>query len=90
MGRSIDPNKADLVFVRAKLLDANLNIVPTNDYNVAFSVIAQDAGLMSPAIQQLEAGIASALLRTEKPSTPITIKVALPLLGLQDELIWNP
>ncbi|MEY4974378.1 MAG: hypothetical protein RLZZ55_1170, partial [Bacteroidota bacterium] len=90
MGRSIDPNKADLVFVRAKLLDANLNIVPTNDYKVAFSVIAQDAGLMSPAIQQLEAGIASALLRTEKPSTPITIKVALPLLGLQDELIWNP
>ncbi|MEN9743324.1 MAG: hypothetical protein RLZZ65_1129 [Bacteroidota bacterium] len=90
MGRSIDQNKADLVFIRAKLVDANGNVVPTNEWKVTFSIIAQEAGLMSPAIQQMEAGIASALLRTENPQTPIQIKVSLPLLGLQNELLWNP
>jgi beta-galactosidase len=86
----IDTTKADLIFVRAKLLDANGTVVPTNDYKVIFSVLAQDAGLMSPSIQPLEAGIASALLRTEAPQTEISIKVNLPLLGLSDQLIWKP
>ncbi|MFN5505842.1 MAG: DUF4982 domain-containing protein, partial [Flavobacteriia bacterium] len=86
----IDTAKADLIFVRAKLLDANGTIVPTNNYKVTFSVQAQDAGLVCPAIQPIEAGIASALLRTEAPKNPITIKVSLPALGLSDELIWQP
>jgi len=86
----IDTTKADLIFVRAKLLDANGTVVPTNEYKVIFSVVAQDAGLMSPSIQPLEAGIASALLRTEAPQTEIIIKVNLPLLGLSDQLIWKP
>lgn len=86
----LDTTKADLIFVRAKLFDANAQLVPTNDYKVIFSVVAQDAGLMSPAIQPIEAGIASALLRTEAPQTEIVIKVNLPLLGLSDQLIWKP
>ncbi|MFM8595963.1 MAG: glycoside hydrolase family 2 protein [Flavobacteriales bacterium] len=86
----LDTAKADLVFVRAKLYDANANLVPSNEYKVVFSVVAQDAGLMSPAIQPLEAGVASALLRTEAPQTEIVIKVNLPLLGLSDQLIWKP
>lgn len=86
----IDTAKADLIFVRAKLLDANGTIVPTNDYKVTFSVQAQDAGLMCPAIQAMEAGIASALLRTEAPKHDILIKVSLTGLGLTDQLIWKP
>ena len=86
----IDTAKADLIFVRAKLLDANGTIVPTHNYKVTFSVQAQDAGLVCPAIQPIEAGIASALLRTEAPKNPITIKVSLPALGLNDQLIWLP
>lgn len=86
----LDSTKADLIFVRAKLFDANAQLIPTNDYKVIFSVVAQDAGLMSPAIQPLEAGIASALLRTEAPQTEIVIKVNLPILGLSDQLIWKP
>lgn len=86
----IDTAKADLIFVRAKLLDANGTIVPTNDYKVTFSVQAQDAGLMCPAIQAMEAGIASALLRTEAPKHDILIKVSLTALGLTDQLIWKP
>jgi beta-galactosidase len=86
----IDTAKADLIFVRAKLLDANGTIVPTNNYKVTFSVQAQDAGLVCPAIQPIEAGIASALLRTEAPKNPIIIKVSLTALGLSDELIWQP
>jgi beta-galactosidase len=86
----IDTAKADLVFVRAKLLDANGTVVPTNDYKVTFSVQAQDAGLVCPAIQPIEAGIATALLRTEAPKNPVVIKVALPSLGLTDQLIWKP
>jgi beta-galactosidase len=86
----IDTTKADLIFVRAKLLDANGTVVPTNDYKVTFSVQAQDAGLMCPAIQAMEAGIASALLRTEAPAHEILIKVSLTALGLTDQLIWKP
>jgi beta-galactosidase len=86
----IDTVKADLVFVRAKLLDANGTVVPTNDYKVTFSVQAQDAGLVCPAIQPIEAGIATALLRTEAPKNPVVLKVALPSLGLTDQLIWKP
>ena len=86
----IDTTKADLIFVRAKLIDANGTLVPTNDYKVTFSVQAQEAGLMSPAIQQVEAGIASALLRTEAPSTPIVIKVSCSALGRYNQLTWKP
>lgn len=90
MGRSIDTLKADLIFIRATLLDANGTVVPTNDYKVTFSIIAQDAGLVCPAIQPVEAGIASALLRTEAPKHPVLIKVTLPSLGFTDQLIWQP
>lgn len=90
MGRSIDTLKADLIFIRATLLDANGTVVPTNDYKVTFSIIAQDAGLVCPAIQPIEAGIASALLRTEAPKNPIIIKVSLSSLGFSDQLIWLP
>jgi beta-galactosidase len=86
----LDTTKADLIFVRAKLFDVNSNLIPSNEYKVVFSVVAQDAGLMSPAIQPMEAGIASALLRTEAPKNEIVIKVNLPLLGLSDQLIWKP
>jgi beta-galactosidase len=86
----VDTTKADLIFMRAKLLDGNGTVVPTNAYKVIFSVVAQNAGLMSPAIQALEAGIASALLRTEASQTEIIMKVNLPLLGLSDQLIWKP
>lgn len=86
----IDTTKADLIFVRAKLIDANGTLVPTNDYKVTFSVQAQEAGLISPAIQPVEAGIASALLRTEAPKTPIVIKVSCTALGLYNQLTWKP
>ncbi|MDP4955838.1 MAG: DUF4982 domain-containing protein [Crocinitomicaceae bacterium] len=86
----IDLAKSDLIFVRAKLLDANGTVIPTNDYKVIFSVQAQDAGLMCPAIQAMEAGIASALLRTEAPTHPIQIKVSIPTLNLTETLIWKP
>jgi len=90
MGRSIDTLKADLIFIRATLLDANGTVVPTNDYKVTFSIIAQDAGLVCPAIQPIEAGIASALIRTEAPKNQILIKVSLSSLGFTDQLIWQP
>lgn len=86
----IDLQKADLVFFRAYLLDANGTIIPNNSYKVTASIIAQDAGLMCPAIQEMEAGIASWLLRTEAPKNPIVINVSLGQLGLKDQLIWNP
>ena len=86
----IDSTKADLIFIRAQLLDANGVLVPNNSHKVTFSVIAQDAGLMCPAIQQMQAGIATALLRTEAPTHPILIKANLGLLGLTDQIIWNP
>jgi beta-galactosidase len=90
LNKGVALEQADLIFVRAKLFDANGTLVPTNAYNVTFSVQAQDAGLVCPAIQPIEAGIASVLLRTEAPRNPVVIKVALPSLGLTDQLIWQP
>jgi beta-galactosidase len=86
----IDLQQADLIFIRAKLRDANGTVVPTNNYKATFSCLAEDAGLVSPAIQLFEAGIASALLRTETPTHPIQIKVSIPELNLQETLIWKP
>jgi hypothetical protein len=45
---------------------------------------------MCPAIQNVEAGIASALLRTEAPAHEILIKVSMTAFGLTDQLIWKP
>ena len=90
MNKGVAIQQADLIFIRAKLLDANGTIVPTNEYIVTFSILAQEAGLMCPSIQSMEAGIASALLRTEAPKNQILIKVTLPTLGLADQLIWQP
>ena len=90
MNKGVALQQADLIFIRAKLLDANGTIVPTNEYKVTFSILAQEAGLMCPSIQSMEAGIASALLRTEAPKNQILIKVTLPTLGLADQLIWQP
>lgn len=90
MNKSVALLQADLIFVRARLFDENGTLVPTNAYKVTFSVLAQDAGLVSPAIQQIEAGIASALLRTEALAHPIQIKVSVPELNLKDILIWKP
>jgi beta-galactosidase len=90
LNKGVALEQADLIFVRAKLFDANGTLVRTNAYNVTFSVQAQDAGLVCPAIQPIEAGIASVLLRTEAPKNPVVIKVALPSLGLTDQLIWQP
>ncbi|TAF90890.1 MAG: DUF4982 domain-containing protein, partial [Flavobacteriia bacterium] len=90
MNLSIDTLKADLIFIRATLLDANGTVVPTNNYKATFSCLAEDAGLVSPAIQLFEAGIATALLRTEAPTHPIQIKVSIPDLNLKETLIWKP
>ncbi|MEN9967849.1 MAG: hypothetical protein RIR94_11 [Bacteroidota bacterium] len=90
LNKGVALEQADLIFVRAKLFDANGTLVPTNAYKVTFSVLAQDAGLVCPAIQPIEAGIASALLRTEAPKNPVVIKVTLASLGLTDQLIWQP
>ena len=90
LNMGIDQQQADLIFIRAKLLDANGTVVPTNNYKATFSCLAEDAGLVSPAIQLFEAGIASALLRTEAPTHPIQIKVSIPDLNLKETLIWKP
>jgi beta-galactosidase len=90
LNMGIDLQQADLIFIRAKLRDANGTVVPTNNYKATFSCLAEDAGLVSPAIQLFEAGIASALLRTETPTHPIQIKVSIPELNLQETLIWKP
>jgi beta-galactosidase len=90
LNMGIDQQQADLIFIRAKLLDANGTVIPTNNYKATFSCLAEDAGLVSPAIQLFEAGIASALLRTEAPTHPIQIKVSIPDLNLKETLIWKP
>lgn len=67
---------ADVVFLRAELRDAQGHAVPSNGALVHFTVSAPGA-LVGPDTALAEAGIASILLRAQRPGT-ITITAASP------------
>lgn len=71
-GRKGVSNSNDVLFVYAKLLDANGTVVPENDVAIQFSI--EGAELMSPEIVTTEAGIASAMIRVGNGEKPIVIK----------------
>lgn len=53
----------DVLFVHAKLVDEQGNVIRTNDLDVKFEIALGDAQLISPVVINAEAGIASALVR---------------------------
>ena len=72
----------DVLFVYAKIKDANSTTIPENNVSVSFS-ISGDAEIVSPTTISTEAGIATALIKIGTQTAPIKIK------AISGELISN-
>ena len=71
--KAINPNNPDVVFVYAKITDANGTIIPDATYDVTFALSEGNAELIGANPVKAEAGIATILLKTSNLKTPIKI-----------------
>lgn len=81
-GKELAANTPDLVFIYAKILDENGNLVPTADNPVKFTLEGSNAELIGPE-NITEAGITTVLLRTESFSD--ALKISASSEGLEDD-----
>ncbi len=68
--------EGDLVFLRARVLDARGTTVPTSGRDVAFSDV-QGAQIVGSAVAPLEAGVASVLVRVTGPRAGVAARAQL-------------
>lgn len=79
-GRALTADGTDAVFVRARVVDNNGETVPTAETSVSFAVHGE-GGMISPAVTQAEAGVATLLLRaTDRPGR---IRITATAAGLK-------
>ena len=71
--KAIHPNNPDVVFVYAKITDANGTIIPDATGEVTFALGAGNGELIGANPVKAEAGIATILLKTSNLKTPIKI-----------------
>ena len=71
--KAINPNNPDVVFVYAKITDANGTIIPDATSEVTFALSEGNAALIGANPVKAEAGIATILLKTSNLKTPILI-----------------
>ena len=72
-GKPINTNAPDMIFVYAKITDANGTVVPTATNEVAFSIAEGNAELIGENPVKAEAGIATIILKTKDLKKPINI-----------------
>lgn len=77
-GKGINAYKPDVVFVYAKIVDANNTLVHGSNLAVTFEVEGQDAEIIGGNTITAEEGIATIVLRTEKAQGPLVIKASAP------------
>ncbi len=70
----INPNNPDVVFVYAKIVDANGTVVPDANHLITFNLEGEQAELIGQNPITAEAGIATILLRTNELKKTIKIK----------------
>ncbi len=71
--KPINPDFPDMVFVYAKITDANGTIIPTATNEVTFALTNENAELIGENPVKAEAGIATIILKTTHFKKPITI-----------------
>ncbi|MFV5698160.1 DUF4982 domain-containing protein [Flavobacterium sp. ZT3R17] len=74
--KAINANSPDMVFVYAKITDANGTIIPTAMNEVTFALSGKNAALIGENPVKAEAGIATIILKTKNLKSPITIKAS--------------
>ena len=72
-GKPINPNAPDMIFVYAKITDANGTVIPTATNEVTFSIAEGNAELIGENPIKAEAGIATIILKTKDLKKPIKI-----------------
>ncbi|KGO94616.1 glycoside hydrolase family 2 TIM barrel-domain containing protein [Flavobacterium subsaxonicum] len=72
-GKQINTNKPDVVFVYAKITDANGTVINNAANQVTFTINGKAAQLVGKNPMPAEAGIATIVLRTEELKQPVTI-----------------
>ncbi|MCW4468563.1 DUF4982 domain-containing protein [Flavobacterium sp. MFBS3-15] len=77
-GKGINTDKPDVVFVYAKIVDANNTLVNGSTLAVTFEIEGQDAEIIGGNTITAEEGIATIVLRTEKAKGPLLIKASAP------------
>ena len=81
----INPEFPDVVFVYAKIIDSNGNLVSDATTEITFTLDGSDAALVGQNPVQAEAGIATILLRTN--SFKKSIKIRAQAEGLTETII---
>jgi beta-galactosidase len=74
--KPINPNSPDVVFVYAKITDANGTVIPTATNEVTFALTGGNAELIGENPVKAEAGIATIVLKTKNLKSPIMIKAS--------------
>lgn len=75
-GKEISKNGEDILFVYAKIVDENNNVNTTANNPISFRIISGNAELIGENPLQSEAGIATILLKTNKPQDSIILEAS--------------
>ena len=87
----INADSPDMIFVYAKIVDANGTVVPTATNEVSFSLSEGNAELIGENPVKAEAGIATIILKTKNLKSPIKLLAKSDDLQLQNgsNLVFN-
>ena len=87
----INPDFADMIFVYAKITDANGTTIPTATNEVTFSLTEGNGELIGENPVKAEAGIATIILKTKNLKTPIKVMANAENLQLKNgsDLVLN-
>ena len=74
--KPINPDLSDMIFIYAKITDANGTVIPTAINQVTFALLEGNAELIGENPVKAEAGIATIILKTTNLKKPIIITAA--------------